>query len=124
MTTTTIGRRDFLATSAGLLVVSFNWTASAQQGPLARAAGSGFPPARTSLNPEDLDTWLTISADGKVVVYTGRIDMGTGVETAFAQVLADELDVSYEAVTMVMGDTGLTPDQGKSTGSSNMSRAH
>jgi len=55
-------------------------------------------------------------------VYTGRIDMGTGVETSFAQVVADELEVPFEAVTMVMGDTGVTPDQGKSTASSNSSR--
>jgi nicotinate dehydrogenase subunit B len=44
------------------------------------------------------------------------------VQTSFAQVIADELDVPFEAVTMVMGDTGLTTDGGKSTASSNTAR--
>src|SRR5262249_36557395 len=101
--------------------VSFAWPewASAQSrgGDSANAA-----PARGPLALEDLDSWLTITEDGKVTFYTGRVDMGTGTETAYAQVLADELEVPYESVTIVMGDTGLTPDQSKSTGSSNISR--
>src|SRR5437773_8188552 len=47
--------------------------------------------------------------------------MGTGIETAFGQLIADELDVPFESVKLVMGDTELTPDQGKSTASSNVS---
>ena len=73
------------------------------------------------VNPEELDSWLSIGHDGKITVYTGRIDMGTGIETAFGQLVADELDVSFENVKIVMGDTELTPDQGKSTASSNVS---
>jgi hypothetical protein len=57
----------------------------------------------------------------KVTVYTGRIDMATGVETAFGQRISDELDVPFESVKIVMGGTELTPDQGKSTASSNAS---
>src|SRR5207302_7462288 len=71
--------------------------------------------------PEELDSWLSIGRDGKVTVYTGRIDMGTGVQTAFGQLIADELDVPFESVKVIMGDTELTPDQGKSTASSNAS---
>lgn len=121
---TTIGRRDFIATGAGVLVVGLSWPDASAQTPPTGSSGrlTPVPPARSPLAPEDLDTWLTIDADGKVVFYTGRIDMGTGVHTAFAQVLADELDVPFEAVSVVMGDTGLTTDSGKSTGSSNMER--
>lgn len=122
---TSIARREFLTTSAGLLVVWFNWRLDTRSAPRAATPPdplAGFPQPRNPLNPEDLDSWLAISADGHVTVYTGRIDMGTGIETAFAQLVADELDVPFQAVRMVMGDTGLTPDQGKSTGSSNSSR--
>src|SRR5437660_1115557 len=80
-----------------------------------------LPPARP-VSPEELDSWLAISAEGKVTVYTGRVDLGTGVQTSFAQVIADELDVPFEAITMVMGDTSLTTDGGKSTASSNSNR--
>ena len=119
---TAIDRREFLATSAGLLVVGVTWRPADAAQASATAPGVGLAPARPVLNAEELDAWLTMAADGRVTIYTGRIDMGTGVATAFAQVLADELEVPLESVTIVMGDTGLTPDQGKSTASSNMSR--
>lgn len=118
-----LDRREFLATGAGLLVVGVTWRPMAAAAQTS-AAGSelGIVPGRSTLTPEELDAWLTVGADGRVTIYTGRIDMGTGVETAFAQVLADELEVPFESVDVVMGDTGLTPDQGKSTASSNLSR--
>jgi nicotinate dehydrogenase subunit B len=120
---TTMDRREFLATGAGLMVVGFSWrpVAAAPQTPGDRSGLEGMP-VPPMLTPEELDAWLTIGADGRVTIYTGRIDMGTGVETAFAQVLADELDVPFESVDVIMGDTALTPDQGKSTGSSNIAR--
>jgi len=115
---TALGRRGFLATGAGLLMVGVTWRPAAA----AQSAALASAPARPSMNPAEVDAWLAIGADGRVTIYTGRIDMGTGVQTAFAQVLADELEVPYESVTIVMGDTGLTPDQGKSTASSNINR--
>ena len=105
-----ISRREFVHTGCRALIVGFSLR-------------SGVLPAIVStkpVNPEELDSWLSIGRDGKVTVYTGRIDMGTGIETAFGQIIADELDVPFESVKMVMGDTELTPDQGKSTASSNI----
>jgi Molybdopterin-binding domain of aldehyde dehydrogenase len=64
-----------------------------------------------------LDAWLEIARDGSVTAYCGHIDMGTGIQTAVAQIVADELEVPLDAVRVVMGDTDLTPDQGKSTSS-------
>ena len=52
-----------------------------------------------------------------MTAYCGHIDMGTGIRTALTQIVADELEVPLAAVEVVMGDTGLTPDQGKSTSS-------
>ena len=114
---TVLGRREFLATGTGLLVVGVTWRPPTA----AQTPAVGRLP-RGPMDAGELDAWLTLSADGRVTFYTGRIDMGTGVQTAFAQVLADELEVPYEAVTIVMGDTSLTPDQGKSTASSNINR--
>ena len=46
-----------------------------------------------------------------VTVFTGKVDLGTGTRTALAQMAADELDVAFERIDMVMGDTATTPDQ-------------
>jgi isoquinoline 1-oxidoreductase len=59
--------------------------------------------------PADFNALLRIREDGRVSCYTGKIEMGQGVITSLAQMLADELDVSLEAVDMVMGDTDLCP---------------
>jgi len=59
--------------------------------------------------PTDFNAFLRIREDGRVSCYTGKIEMGQGVITSLAQMLADELDVSLEAVHMVMGDTDLCP---------------
>jgi nicotinate dehydrogenase subunit B len=61
--------------------------------------------------------FLAINAKGHVTVYSGKVDLGTGVKTALAQIAADELDVPLEYVTVVQGDTALTPDQGPTFGS-------
>jgi nicotinate dehydrogenase subunit B len=89
---------------------------------LSGAAGLAAPAAPASrrgrrVPVEALDSWLEIARDGSVTAYCGHIDMGTGIQTAVAQIVAEELEVPLDAVHVVMGDTGLTPDQGKSTSS-------
>jgi nicotinate dehydrogenase subunit B len=59
--------------------------------------------------PSDFNAFLHIREDGRVACYTGKIEMGQGVVTSLAQMLADELDVALESVDMVMGDTDLCP---------------
>jgi isoquinoline 1-oxidoreductase len=59
--------------------------------------------------PTDFNAFLRIGEDGMVTGFTGKIEMGQGPITSLAQMLADELDVKYEHVTMVMGDTDLCP---------------
>jgi isoquinoline 1-oxidoreductase len=59
--------------------------------------------------PTDYNAFLRIGEDGRVACYTGKIEMGQGIVTSLAQELADELDVSLDAVDMVMGDTDLCP---------------
>lgn len=64
-----------------------------------------------------LDDWLAIEPDGTVTVYSGKVELGTGVRTALAQIVAEELDVSLERIHMVMGDTARTPNEGYTAGS-------
>ena len=59
--------------------------------------------------PEDLNAYLLIGADGRVTVFTGKIEMGQGVMTSQAQMAADELGVALASIDMVMGDTDRCP---------------
>jgi nicotinate dehydrogenase subunit B len=56
--------------------------------------------------------FLCINADGTVEAFNGHVDLGTGIRTALAQIVAEELDVAFEQVTMVLGSTKAGPDQG------------
>ena len=65
----------------------------------------------------EVDTFLAIDVKGMVTVYSGKVDLGTGVQTALTQIVAEELDTPLKSVTIVQGDTALTPDQGPTWGS-------
>jgi CO/xanthine dehydrogenase Mo-binding subunit len=64
-----------------------------------------------------LDDWIAIEPDGIVVARSGKVELGTGVRTALAQIVAEELDVPLERVRMEMGDTARTPNEGYTAGS-------
>ncbi len=116
-----LSRRQFVRKGRDALVVGFSFHSGILPA-IARGQTADLAnPSAKPVIPEELDSWLSIGRDGKVTVYTGRIDMGTGVETAFGQLISDELDVPFQSIKIVMGDTELTPDQGKSTASSNAS---
>jgi nicotinate dehydrogenase subunit B len=116
-----ISRREFVRKGCDALIVGFSLRAGIPPAIAWSQTGPSATPSAKPVIPEELDSWLAIGRDGKVTVFTGRIDMGTGIETAFGQLISDELDVPFESVKIVMGDTDLTPDQGKSTASSNVS---
>ena len=103
-------RRDVLKTG-GALVVGFSLAGHAQQG-FAEQTAAAKPLALTSV-----DTFLAIDSAGAVTIYSGKVDLGTGVRTALAQIAAEELEVPFRSVTIVQGDTALTPDQGPTFGS-------
>ena len=94
-------RRDFLQASS-VLVIGFSML------PKARAATLRGP---KPVAKEAIDSWLTIGADNRVTVYCGKVDLGTGTRTALAQMAAEELEVPFDRIEMVMGDTATTPDQ-------------
>ena len=58
------------------------------------------------------ETFVKISADGSVTAYNGHVDLGTGIRTALGQIVAEELDVSFARVVVVLGDTSQVPNQG------------
>ena len=58
------------------------------------------------------ETFIRITADGSVAAYNGHVDLGTGIRTALGQIVAEELDVSFARVIVVLGDTSLVPNQG------------
>ena len=116
LTTAPLTRRDFLKTT-GSLVVTF---------PLAGAlaACAGTAPAKDpeqlagkTVATDQVDGFLAIDANGNVLVFSGKVDLGTGIRTAMTQIAAEELSVSLDRVTVVQGDTLLTPDQGVTFGS-------
>jgi nicotinate dehydrogenase subunit B len=58
------------------------------------------------------ETFVKISAEGSVTAYNGHVDLGTGIRTALGQIVAEELDVSFARVVVVLGDTSEVPNQG------------
>jgi nicotinate dehydrogenase subunit B len=60
----------------------------------------------------EFETFIKITADGLVTAFNGHVDLGTGVQTALGQIVAEELDVSFARVVVVLGDTSRVPDQG------------
>src|SRR4029453_1642406 len=65
----------------------------------------------------EVDSFLAIDKAGNVTVYSGKVDLGTGVTTALRQIVSEELDVPIMRIELVQGDTLLTPDQGTTWGS-------
>lgn len=97
-----LNRRDFLKVVGGGVIIFFS------AGVLPAQEGSRPFPGSQSL-PTDFNAFLRIGADGRVSCFTGKIEMGQGIVTSLAQMLADELDVSVKDIDMVMGDTDQCP---------------
>jgi len=108
-------RRDLLK-AGGALVVSFTLGLQRGSGQTTLAA-TGKP-----VDPKQVDSFLAVHADGSVTIYTGKVDLGTGLRVAIRQMAAEELEVPVERVALIDGDTGLTPDQGATGGSTGLTR--
>lgn len=108
-------RRDFL-TGASALIVAIGMTSGDAIGQRPSEASPlgvpGYP---------NVDSWLALDANGNVIVSWGKVEQGTGIETAIAQIVADELDVAFDSVRVLQGDTDRTPDQGYTAGSQSLS---
>ena len=99
-------RREFLLGSGALVVAaSTPWVTGSAQ---AQAGVAGKP----ALAPEELDSWVAIARDGRATAYFGKVDLGQGLEVAIAQVVAEELDLGFDKVHVIMGDTATCLNQG------------
>jgi nicotinate dehydrogenase subunit B len=113
-------RRAFVKAS-GALVVSF-----AAFGPAAMlepaGSASGRRPGRfgtqaSPIDPGRLESWIAVGSDGRVTAYTGKAELGQGMLTAQTQLIAEELCVPMDRVTLIECDTDRCPDQGTTSGS-------
>ncbi len=102
-----LSRRDFLKISGSGVFISFT-------------AGTFDPSAlqqRDRSYPTNFNAYLKIGEDGRVSLFCSKVEMGQGIITSMAQMLAEELDVKIDSIDMVMGDTMLCPWDSGTTGS-------
>jgi isoquinoline 1-oxidoreductase len=100
-----IKRRSFIQLMGGGILIFFR--------PWSTLELLSAPAEQARSLPKDYNAFLHIAEDGTVTCYTGKIEMGQGIITSLAQEMAEELNVPFENVRMVMGDTDLCPyDQG------------
>ena len=78
--------------------------------------------ARPPLVPDQLSSYIAINADGTVSAFFGKMDMGQGLYVSIGQMVAEELDVPFEPVTVLMADTRTSVNQGGASGSTGIQR--
>ncbi len=93
------------------MIVSFNLL------PTLSASSQATVGPGIDADPTQLDSWLAVAPDGTITVFSGKVDLGTGVETALAQIVAEELDVPFNRVHMIGLDTNKAINQGTTAGS-------
>ena len=102
MSLTTLTRDQLLAKSGVLLVVD------EIQPPPGLVPKGGVP----VFKPKELGLFIAVNDDGLVYAFNGHVDLGTGIRTSLAQIVAEELDLTLDQVCMVLGDTASAPNQG------------
>ncbi len=110
MNSSHIARRHFLKSSLGL-AIGFTWAPNL----LSQSAPAALP-GSLNANPK-LDSWLHVQPDGKVVVLAGKVEFGQGITTALMQIVADELEIDMSRIVMIPTTTGVSPDEGVTSGS-------
>jgi nicotinate dehydrogenase subunit B len=109
-----LSRRGLLKMSSGLVIAFslFNPADALAAAPQAGPTPNGMPPDASKLY-----AWLAVHPDDTVTLFTGKVEVGTGAETALAQIAAEELDFPVERINVVMGTTSETVGQGPTYGS-------
>jgi nicotinate dehydrogenase subunit B len=110
MTQALLNRDQLLAKTGVLLIID---RIAPDCGPLAKGAVPAPKPIEQAL-------YLAINDDGRVYAFNGHVDLGTGIRTALAQIVAEELDTALEQVCVILGDTGSVPDQGATIASATL----
>ncbi len=110
-----LSRRAVL--KGGALTVGF-----AIAGLRTNALAQDMPTASRILDSKEVDAFLAINGDGTVTVFCGKVDLGQGLRIAIPQIVADELGIGIDKIKYIEGDTALTPDQGRTSGSTGIQR--
>ena len=95
-------RKFFKLTGGGLIVAFVLQDVLSLDGKTLSAETSGVP-------VDEVGAWIHIGEDGKVTVYTGKVEVGQNIRTSLSQMVAEELMVPLSSITMIMGDTDLVP---------------
>ncbi|WP_339758038.1 xanthine dehydrogenase family protein molybdopterin-binding subunit [Algoriphagus aquimarinus] len=115
-------RRKFLR-DIGYISVGFPLLSSCfgEQDPVvaARVNYEGDLPG-SMRNASKVNAWLHVLEDGRVMVFSGKVELGQGIRTAIRQVAAEELDLELDQVEVHLAETGVTPDEGYTAGSSSV----
>jgi nicotinate dehydrogenase subunit B len=112
-----LSRRQFGA-GAGALLASFVIPSGGARGQVVEAlAPLSFVKNRR------LEGWIRLGHDGMVTVFTGKAELGQGIQTALAQIVAEELDVPIEMVRVFGPDTTQGPDEGYTYGSQSIEQS-
>jgi CO/xanthine dehydrogenase Mo-binding subunit len=96
-----VDRRRFLRMLGGGILIG-------AAAPRLEAQESGRAPGGGDA-PREISAWIHIGADGRVTVFTGKVDMGQNIRTSLTQQVAEELRVPMSSISLVMGDTAKTP---------------
>ena len=112
--TSSFSRRSLLL-GGGALVVSVGAAVSLDT--LLSINAAYAQGAKPPLTPDQLSSYIAVNADGSVMAYFGKMDMGHGLHVAIGQIVAEELDVPFKAVKVIMGDTATSVNQGGASGS-------
>lgn len=117
MTALALSRRTLLKAGGALVV-----TLGPARGALAQLARGADAALGRTLDTKQVDGFFAIHADGSATLFCGKVDLGQGLRIAIRQMAAEELGIGVDRITMVEGDTALTPNQGPTAGSTGVMR--
>lgn len=104
MTRKNVNRADLLARNGRLAII---------RQPLSPVAPArGQPGSPSTFVPDVPEVFVAVLDDESILAFNGHVDLGTGIRTSLAQIVAEELDVPAERVRMILGSTAATPNQG------------
>ena len=113
--TLNVSRRAVL--KGGAITVGF-----ALAGLPSRVRAQSAAVAKRILDSKEVDAFLAVNGDGTVTLFCGKVDLGQGLRIAMPQIAAEELGIDVDKITFIEGDTALTPDQGRTSGSNGIQR--
>ena len=101
----------------GALTISFALT-----GLRTKASAQNMADAQRVLDPSEVDAFLAVNRDSTVTIFCGKVDLGQGLRIAIPQIAAEELGIGVDKIKYIEGDTALTPNQGRTSGSTGIQR--